>query len=247
MKEKLYPFHVAVLTYMNQTGVIIMSLPRLLAENFGYNGWVALIGLSLIATLNIWIISLVHRLGKGKSIFEIFERSLPKVLLYPLYTFLAVVWSILGCMVAKNYVNIFQIISYNTTHAMILKLLVDILVYLLVIKGIYNISKATTSFFWIVNWMVFLLLFFVRDFEWARLTPFLFSGETNVFQGGLSVFTAFLGYEVCILLFPYAENNKKFMRAVMVSSATLIVGEFGTANDGGFFHSPPTSIWRLDL
>ncbi|MCF2941086.1 hypothetical protein L1N85_22120, partial [Paenibacillus alkaliterrae] len=32
----------------------------------------------------------------------------------------------------------------------------------------------------------------------------------------------------------------------LLSSATLIVGEFGTANDGGFFHSPPTSIWRLD-
>jgi spore germination protein (amino acid permease) len=217
-EEKLYPFHIAILIYMIQTGVFIMSLPRLLAENFGYNGWLALIAISLLVNLNIYIISLVYRLGKGKSIFQILEGALPKFILYPFYMILIGLWGLTGCMVIKNYVYIFQIVSYNTTHAMLMKLLVDILAFLLVIKGIYNISKAATSFFWITIWMVILLLFFIKDFEWARLTPFLFKGETHFLEGGFIIYTAFLGYELCLLLFPHVDHKKKFFRAVYIGN-----------------------------
>jgi spore germination protein (amino acid permease) len=199
---------------MTQTGVVILSLPRMLAENFGYNGWLALIGLSCIAALNIFIISLVYRFGNGKSIFNILETSLPKFLLYPLYTFLSCVWAVTGCLVAKNYISIFEMVSLSTTNVMLLKALVDVLVYLLVIKGIYNISKALTSFYWVTAWMYLILMFYVNDFEWARMTPFLFKGETHFVEGGMSVFTSFIGYELCFLLFPYVGKSKKFMRAV---------------------------------
>ncbi|MBD2868112.1 GerAB/ArcD/ProY family transporter [Paenibacillus arenilitoris] len=218
MKEKLHHFHVAILIYMIQNGVIIMSLPRLVAQNFGYNGWIALIGLSLVATLNIFLISLVHRFGGGRSIFKLFEDVLPQFLLYPLYAFLTCIWALTGCLVAKNYVYIFQILSYNTTNAIYLMLLIAVLVFLFVIKGIYNLSKATTAFFWLSQWMILLLLFYFKDFEWARMTPFLFAGETHILEGGLSVFSAFLGYELYLLLIPYVDNYKKTMKAVMIGN-----------------------------
>lgn len=215
VKEKLYPFHVMIFTYMTQTGVVILSLPRLLAENFGYNGWLSLIGFSCIAAFNIFLISLVYRLGKGKSIFKILEMSLPKFLLVPMYMLLASIWAVTGCLVAKNYVSIFEMVSLSTTNVMLLKVLVDILTFLLVIKGIYSISKALTSFYWVTAWMYFILFFYAKDFEWARLTPFIFTGETHFLEGGISVFTSFIGYEICLLLFPYVKkNDKKFMRAV---------------------------------
>lgn len=217
-KEKLYPFHVMIVTYMTQTGVVILSLPRLLAENFGYNGWVALIGFSCVASLNIFLISLVYRWGKGKSIFQILEMSLPKFVLFPMYLFLSCIWAILGCIVAKNYISIFEMVSLSTTHVMFLNLLVDILTYLLVIKGIYNISKAFTSFYWVTSWMYLILLFYAKDFEWVRMTPFFFSGETHFVKGSMSVFTSFLGYELSIMLFPYVERSKKFMRAVQIGN-----------------------------
>ncbi|WP_169083761.1 GerAB/ArcD/ProY family transporter [Paenibacillus sp. PL91] len=222
-EEKLYPFHIAILIYMNQTGVIIMSLPRLLAENFGYNGWLALIGISLLVNLNIYIISLVYQIGKGRSIFQILEGSLPRLILYPLYVILIGIWAITGCLVIKNYVYIFQIVSYNTTHTMFLKLLVDILAFLLVIKGIYNISKAATSFFWLTIWMFLLLFFFTKDFELARLTPYLFKGDTHFLEGGFIVYTAFLGYELSLLLFPHVDHKKKFFRAVYIGNGITTV------------------------
>ncbi|MCA0755534.1 spore germination protein [Paenibacillus sp. N4] len=214
VKEKLYPFHIGILIYMTQTGVLVLSLPRMLAETFGYNGWLALPILAAVASLNIGLIAIVHRMGKGKSIFSILESALHKAVLFPLYAALSAVWALTGCMTAKNYVYIFQMLSFNTTHPMLFKALLDILIYLLMIKGIYNISKASTSFFWMIQWMLLLLIFFVKDFSWVRMTPFFFKGGTDVLKGGMSVFTAFLGYELSILLFPYSDSNKKVMRAV---------------------------------
>lgn len=218
MKEKLYPFHVSLLIYMIQAGVVIFSLPRLTAQHMGYNGWITLFAYTGIAMLNIFIISLVYRLSNGKSIFQIIEQALPKIIVFPLYFILVFVWTMLGCLVAKHYVFIIQAFVFPTTHPMFMKFLVDVLAYLLIIKGIYNISKAATSFFWLVVWTMLLLLFFVKSFQWANLTPFFFHEASDVFLGALNIFTAYLGYELALLLFPYVEKNKSFIRAVQIGN-----------------------------
>lgn len=218
MKERLHPFHLSLLIFMIQSGVIIFSLPRIIAQYMGYNGWATLILFSGIAMINILLIGLVYQLSRGKSIFIILEHSLPKILIFPLYTVLISVWTILGCMVAKQYVIIFQVYVFPTTHPMYIKALVDIVTFILVIKGIYNISKAATSFFGMVIWMNLLLLFFLKDFQWMNLTPFYFQKSTDIWIGGLSIYSAFLGYELTLLLFPYSEKNKGLIKAVFVGN-----------------------------
>lgn len=51
-----------------------------------------------------------------------------------------------------------------------------------------------------------------------NLTPFIFQDTSNVVTGGLSIFTAFLGYELVLLLFPYSEKNKGFIKAVFIGN-----------------------------
>ncbi|GMK40623.1 hypothetical protein PCCS19_36790 [Paenibacillus sp. CCS19] len=219
MKEKLHPFHVCLLVFMNQAGVVTFFLPRMLAQYMGYNGWITLLLFSAIACCNIFLISVVYRLGKGRSVFKIIEQSLPKLVVFPLYSLLIAVWTLLGCMVAKQYIMLFQVFVFPTTPPMYMKLLFDIVAYSLIIKGIYNISKAATVFFWMVIWTLILLLFFIRGFEWVNLTPFFFQESTDVIAGGLSIFSAFLGYELVLLLFPYVDSKKKgFMKAVYIGN-----------------------------
>lgn len=218
MKEKLHPFHIALLIFMIQSGVVIFSLPRMLAQSFGYNGWTSILIFVFISSFTIFLISCVFRLGKGKSIFDILERSIPKFFLFPMYAFLAALWSLLGCMVGKQYVIIFQMVAFPSTHPMFFKVLIDMLAFILVVGGVYTISKAATSFFWIVIWMMLLLFFFFQDFEWARLTTFFLHGETDMLMGGLDIYTAFLGFELALLLFPYVERKGKFIRAVYIGN-----------------------------
>ncbi|MCL6604622.1 MAG: spore germination protein [Paenibacillus sp.] len=219
--EKLSPFHITVLVFMSQIGIVVFTLPRTLADYFGTNGWIFLFICLVISTFNIYLISVVYRLGKGRSVFVILERSISKVVLYPMYTGMALVWIIFGCLIGKKYVLLFQIIAFPTTNPMGIKVLIDVLAYLLLIKGIYNISKATTIFFWLTLWMYPLLFAFLPDFDWIRLTPFIFKGGHDMVKGGIEVFAAFLGYELSIYFFPYMDQTKKPIKAIYLGNALL--------------------------
>ncbi|NQX45246.1 GerAB/ArcD/ProY family transporter [Paenibacillus tritici] len=223
MAEKLTPFHITILVYMTQSGIIIFTLPRQLAEYFGTNGWLFMVPCFVISSLNIYLISLVYHMGKGRSIFLILEQSISKVVLYPLYIGLSSVWLIFGCMIGKKYVLLFQMISFPTTNPMIFKLAIDLLALLLLTKGIYTISKATTVFFWVTIWMYLLLLGFIPNFQWVRLTPFIFKEGHDMVRGGLDIYTAFLGYELSLLYLPYMDHKKKSMRGVYAGNTILSV------------------------
>lgn len=146
MMDKLRPFHITVLVYMTQAGIVMFTLPRSLADYFGTNGWLVLIPCFLLSSFNIYLITLVFRLGKGRSVFEIMEQSIPKGILYPFYMCLASVWLIFGCMIGKKYVLLFQMLSFPTTNPMIFKLAIDLLLFLMLIKGLFTISKSATLF-----------------------------------------------------------------------------------------------------
>ena len=221
MQEKLSQFHVTILIFMTQAGLAVFSLSQVLATHFGTNGWIALLPTAAIVTLNIWLIIIVYRLGKGKSIFEIMERSIPKFLLYPLYVLLVAVWSLLGCFVGMKYVIVFQMIAFPTTNPLIFKFVFDVLAFMLLIKGIYNISKAASVFYWATAWMTLLLFYFFSDFNWARLTPYVFRESTITWQSFPDIFFAFLGFELSLLLFPYINKKTKF--SVSVVSANFYV------------------------
>ncbi|MCK9860956.1 GerAB/ArcD/ProY family transporter [Paenibacillus sp. ATY16] len=217
-KEKLSPFHTTILVHMIQTGVMALILPQLLAETFGTNGWITVLGFGLIATINILLIAAVYKLGKGRSIFQILEHSIPKFMLVPVYLALAVVWIMLGCMAGKEYILIFQMYAFPTTDPMEFKFIMDLLVFWLLTKGLYNITKASTVFFGLFVWMFFLLFFFYTDFSWSRLTPFLFKGGHFTYLESLDIYSSLLGYEVVLLMFAYTNRKTKFVKSVLIGN-----------------------------
>ncbi|WP_139999871.1 GerAB/ArcD/ProY family transporter [Paenibacillus paridis] len=214
MQEKLSKFHTAILIYMTQSGIVVFSIPQMEAKYFGTNGWLILLPIFLLCSFNIFLISSVYRLGKGRSIFDILETSIPKALLIPLYCGLSALWTMIGCLVAKQYMLIFQMLAFPTTNPMIFKAVFDVLALLLLTKGIYNIGKASTIFFGLVIWLSFLLIYFFSDFEWVRITPFVLKGGHDSLNGFLQIYSAFLGYELSLLLFPYVNKNTRLPLAI---------------------------------
>src|SRR5262245_53578464 len=127
MKEKLSGFHAGVLIYMIQSGVVIFSLSQMEAQYFGTNGWIFTLIMAVLVSVNIGLIYLVYRLGKGKSVFEIMEKSIPRPLLFPFYFALSALWAVIGSMVINEYVLIFQMMAFPATNPNLFKLFVDIL------------------------------------------------------------------------------------------------------------------------
>ncbi|MFE0555019.1 GerAB/ArcD/ProY family transporter [Paenibacillus sp. NPDC058910] len=215
MKEKLSQFHTAILIYMIQTGVYVFSITQIEAQYFGTNGWLIVIPIAILICLNIYMMYGVYQLSNGQSIFEILEKSIPKFILSPFYLAISLVWALIGCLVGKQYVLIFQMFAFPTTDPMVFKIAIDVLAFILLTKGLYNISKASTVFFWCTIWMNLLLLYYLGEFRFERLTPYLFKDSYNMTQGFFHIYLAFMGYELCLLLFPYTDKKTKLFRAVI--------------------------------
>ncbi len=249
--EKLHRFHIALLIFNTQTGVVLFILPRTVATYFGTNGWIALILMFIPITLNIVLITSVYRLGRGASIFTILKSGIPRFLLIPIYLVIGSALAMVGCMVIKQYVMIYQLLIFPQTSDIIMKLVVDILVFLLVTKGIYNMSKANLFFVFLLITMVPLSFIFMRDFDLTRMSPFIFKEGKGFAQGSIKVFGAYMGYELSIFLFPYAEKGKKWLKYIHLgNSLTIFIYLMVTVICYGFFNYrelPHLSFPLLDM
>ncbi|MCR2807083.1 GerAB/ArcD/ProY family transporter [Paenibacillus soyae] len=216
MKEKLNYVHVAFLIYVTQSNVFLFSVPRIVAENFGSNGWIGFLICSAAGLFNIFLYSMVYKLAKGRSVFDIIEQSMPKALLYPVYLILAVFWIALGAFVGKQYVNVLQTVTFPTTPSMFIYIFYAYMLYLLLIKNIYVIGKIGILFFLSTIWMVVILVYFLPDWSFSNLTPFLFQSPSVPFSfdNWLEVYSGFIGYELAVFLFPYAQQDNKLFKGV---------------------------------
>lgn len=235
-REKLNRFHIALLVFNTQSGIVLFTLPRITANYFGTNGWLMILPMFLLVTLNIMLISAVYRLGKGRSVFEILSASLPRFLLIPLYFALWGLFGMIGCLVIKQYALIYQMLIFPSTSDTVLKLFVDVLVFLYVIKGIYTMSKANVIFSLLLLLQIPLAFFFFEEFDLARLTPFIFQEGKDMKEGFIRLYGAYMGYELCLFLFPYAEKNKKWLKYIHLGNGiTMFIYMLVTFLAYGFF------------
>ncbi|TLS53786.1 spore gernimation protein [Paenibacillus antri] len=228
MNEKLHPYHTAILIYMIQSGITIFSLPRTIAETYGTNGWVMVFAYAGLATIGIYLISVVHRKGGGESVFNIVESRLPTFATIPLYAALVLLWCLLAGLVCKQYIMILQMVAFPTTSPLAIHSMFGFLLYLLLVKSIYSISKTTTVFFYLSITMMFLLLFHIGDISLVRLTPYVLQGGTWDWRTILDIYAAFLGYELALFLIPYAGERRGFIKGVYAANAFVTFVYFST-------------------
>ncbi|SFB39031.1 spore germination protein (amino acid permease) [Cohnella sp. OV330] len=223
MKEKLNGFHVALLIFMIELDVTVFMLPRMVAVQIGTNGWLGFLGLSLIAAFNIWLYRLVYRAGQGRSVFDISEAVLPKIVLYPLYASLSLLWLGIGAFAGKSFVLVFQTLSFQTSPPMQIFAVYCLLVYALLAKDLYSIVKASTVFFLLSIWMLVLAPYFFKDWSIHRFTAFFFHGTENghSLSGMLDVYAVFIGYELCVFLFPFSDAKTKLFKGVFAGHAII--------------------------
>jgi spore germination protein (amino acid permease) len=233
MKEKLSPFQASILVYLIQSGVTLFTLPRLVAEAFGTNGWIGLIFIYLIVNSNLVVIWFVYKISKGKSFFEIIS-IFPKWITLPVNLFIAVVWMLLGVFVMVKFSMILKVLFYNNVSLFYFFSMGYILSYLLLKKDLYQIAKSTVVLFYFTVWTVFLLAFHLPEFSFTRLTPFIFKGDTDMLKGGLSIYTALLGYELSIL-FIHMVERKQLKSLIAGNSITSIIYLGVTFISFGFF------------
>ncbi len=216
MKERLHPIQISILIYMIQNAVVLYSLPRLTAETYGTNGWLGIIFTYVLVNINIMIIAIIYKMGKGKSIFEIIETTIPKWIMLPIYLIIIGTWIGMASMVMKMYIFIMKMFFFPGVPVTLFILLITYLSFLLLKGGIYHIAKATVLLFIFTIWMIFMFLYLIPEFDFTRFTTFFFKGKTDIMKGLVHVYSAFLGFEISILFFPMVE--KKWTKSIFIGN-----------------------------
>ncbi|MBB6635885.1 GerAB/ArcD/ProY family transporter [Cohnella thailandensis] len=224
-KEKINSFHLALFVYMCELDGTVFSLARTIAENVGTNGWVAILLLSPIALINIFLYHILFRAGEGRSAFELLEGTFPKWILSPFYIILAAYWAWLGAIIGKHFLLIYQTFAFQTTSPTMLLALYCLIVYTLLIKDIYSILKAVTVFFILTCSLNMLIPYFFREWKLVRLTSSFFQGAENghTFHGWFEVYLAFVGFEVLLFLFPQMDKKGVALRGAYYGHLMITV------------------------
>ncbi|WP_088040582.1 GerAB/ArcD/ProY family transporter [Bacillus sp. EAC] len=216
MKERLHPLQLSILIYTIQNGLVLYSLPRLVAEYFGTNGWISIIFIAILVNINISMIAIIYKLGNGRSIFEIIEATVPKWVMVPFYLFIIGVWIGIASMIMRLYIFIFKMMFFPALPVSLFIAFFILISFQLLRGGIYKMTKAIVVLCAFVQPMLFLLFYLIPEFDFARYTTFFFKGDTDFFKGAVHVYTAFLGIEVSILFFPMVE--KKWTKALFIGN-----------------------------
>jgi len=210
---------------MLQSGITLFVMPRLVAENFGYNGWIAIPIISGIFLLLIFLMGYVCKKMNRVSPLDIIDNVLPKFLRYPFYLLLTGIWAILGCSVGASYFQIIKMISFPNTPQYIFKGILSVIAFFILASGFDSFVKGTVVFFFLTIWTLISSVFVLQEFDFARLTPFIFAGETNFIDGTFEVIQAFLGLELFILFSSYIQKDINITK-VMVYGHLLVTGVY---------------------
>ncbi|MBB6669619.1 GerAB/ArcD/ProY family transporter [Cohnella nanjingensis] len=243
--EKLNRIHIALLIYMIELDVTVFALPRLVAKNIGTNGWVGLLALTCVACFNIWLFQIVYRMGKGQSFFQIVEAVVPKWCAYPFYLVLTVFWIAIGSFIGKDFILIFQTLTFQSSSSMMIFSLYCLMVYVLLVKDIYSILKAVTLFFLMTASVNLLAPFFFQDWKLIRFTTSLFQGTEggHTLHGWTEVYTVFVGYELCLFLFPYVDKKSKLFQGMYTGQLLIgLVQQLAVWVSFGFFSFPELKV-----
>ena len=159
--EKFKPFYLFFITYMTQMGIVFFSLPNIIANHFGYNGWIMIIPISVVVLIHIGLIATIYSFNKGESIFQTIEslNSKAKMILMPLYISLSIFWSILSVTIAKHYVHVLKFLYFPQSDIQWFVLLTLILTFYLVTRGIITIAHISTIFFFLSAPIIFLFFY----------------------------------------------------------------------------------------
>ncbi|WP_078429396.1 GerAB/ArcD/ProY family transporter [Alkalihalobacterium alkalinitrilicum] len=215
MSERVHPSYLFFLMYMTQSGVIIFSLPRIIAETFGTNGWLAIPIISMVVIFLLVLFDFIYQWSNDQSIYTIIEKMLPISMYKILYILLSLFWTVFAFTIAKKYVFIVKSLYYPLTSIHWLMFIMVILIYFFVTSTIDSIFRITTFLFFLSStWMILLIFLVIPELELIQFTTFIFQSQGDFLRGSIEIYSAFLGFEMIIFFLHHVQKSSKTMKYI---------------------------------
>lgn len=237
-KNKITSKQLATLIISAQIGVGILTLPPMLAEKTGHDGWIAVL-LSGITSLPVVVIIMVlARRYRDKSLIKI-NYCLYGTYLGHIFNFIFILYlSAATSLVLRILVEVIKINVLRVTPGEVLTLFNFLPAIYMARYGFKVIARFANEVYLLVP--IVLLFFFsiIKEMRLTYLMPIGDAGIVPIMKGIFVTLPMFLGIELIPLMYSNVEDNNKTMKYVLwahtystvffiivVAVSTLVYGE----------------------
>lgn len=206
-----------------QVATGVLSLPRILAEKAGTDGWIAIpIGWFFSVVASIFLVKTAERYPND-TLYEILIRLFGKIVgkaivfVYMMY-FAFYAWTIFvnGCLYIKAW-------FLPKTPSYIILLLFSIPTFFVARNGLRVIGRYSELSFYMVIWLPLFFLIPLRDGNWLHLLPLLKDGWIPVLSAVPSTVFSFLGFEVAFFLYPFLQKKQHAVLGITIANTLTML------------------------
>jgi spore germination protein (amino acid permease) len=237
-KNKITSKQLATLLISSQIGVGILTLPPVLAEKVGHDGWITVL-LSGVATIPVVVIIMILvKRYKGKSLIKI-NNFLYGTYLGHIFNFIYILYlTFVTSLVLRIFVEVIMINVLRLTPGEVLTLFIFTPAIYLARYGFKAVARFANEVYLIVPIVLIFYFFIMKEMRLTYLMPVGDAGIVPIMKGVFDAFPMFLGIELIPLMYSNVEDNSKTMKyvilghtystlffTIVVAVSTLIYGE----------------------
>ncbi|HWO97814.1 MAG TPA: GerAB/ArcD/ProY family transporter [Bacillus sp. (in: firmicutes)] len=213
------PFMVFFMIHSAQVGVGILTFPRSIAKEAGYDSWLGVIVAGLLTHLSLFIIfrllkhehqglSNIHRFVYGKWLGRLF-------------TFVFIVqflWS--GLAILREYVRVIQVWMFPSLPTWLPTLLILVLLYYTIAGG-FRVMVGMCFFKVIIAAIITFPVFFtLRDAALGNFSFIPVHAMKEIWSAAKTMAFSYIGFEMILVYYPFIQKGQKSKKYAYLANAT---------------------------
>jgi len=201
-----------------QVGIGVLSLPRLLAESAGTDGWISILfGWILSTGASLMIVQVMKRYPNA-TLIELLILYFGKWIGKAAALLIALYFSLFTTVVILMAIAITKTwILPQTAHYVVMMLLL-FPGYIILRHGIRVVGRYSELVFFMTLWMPMILIFSLQDAHWLHLLPVIKEGWSPILQTVQSTVFSFLGFEIAFFLYPFVKHKQAASIGIVVAN-----------------------------
>lgn len=239
-KHNITSKQMALLTFVGQSGMGMVTLPTLMAKEAGHDGWIPLLIAGIIATVLGYLVALLVNRYQDKTIYDINNLIFGKIAGFILNTLLTAYLFFAAAASARVFSVFLRITLLPQTPVLVVVPFVMLPSIYLVWSGLkYVVRFKYISIVGYVVSITYILIIF-RNYRPSFLLPVGEIGFPKIISSVKTSFFTFLGLELIAFVFPEITDKKNSTRwhviaIILTTIFSIIVTAASTALFGENF------------
>lgn len=217
-KNNITSKQMALLTFIGQTGMGMITLPTLMAKAVGHDGWISILITGFISVILGGLITLLLKRYSNKSIYDINSLIFGKVIGF-IFNVLLIIYLMLAAAASARVFSIFLKITLlpRTPPFLLIPFVMSPSIYL-VWCGLKSVVrfKYVSLMAYVVS--IIYLIMLIKHYRFSFLMPVGEAGMVPILSGVKTGFYTFLGLELVVFVFPEITDKKNIFRWYIIAN-----------------------------